>query len=258
MAYDEGTITARERKAAKNQTAISKQNVRDVQNQLARQLSNYDFADAQNRALADTQLDQNSRKTSADRYEAQRDLQAATLGLLGSMGSAMNGSTTGNLMSMLRSRNDKENNTFWAQHQTNQDAVENAYNDSLNQNNVARRDAMQSAEKAIKDIENDWRANMNNINPNLYPGASTTVGKDKALSPSTAWTPDKVKQNNSEISGYVIPDNKKGPTWYEPTGDMLSQASMHTGGMRNWMRGGTNNTVGGDYFSRMMNRFNGR
>lgn len=103
MAYDEGTITAREHKAAKNQTAISKQNVRDVQNQLARQLSNYDFADAQNRALADTQLDQNSRKTSADRYETQRDLQAATLGLLGSMGSAMNGSTTGNLMSMLRS-----------------------------------------------------------------------------------------------------------------------------------------------------------
>ena len=256
MAYDEGTITARERKAAKNQTAISKQNVRDVQNQLARQLSNYDFADAQNRALADTQLDQNSRKTSADRYEAQRDLQAATLGLLGSMGSAMNGSTTGNLMSMLRSRNDKENNTFWAQHQTNQDAVENAYNDSLNQNNVARRDAMQSAEKAIKDIENDWRANMNNINPNLYPGASTTVGKDKALSPSTAWTPDKVKQNNSEISGYVIPDNRN--SWYEPTGDRMSDASMHTGGMRNWVRGGTNNTVGGDYFSRMMNRFNGR
>lgn len=250
MAYDDGTITARERKAAKNQTAISTRNVKDVQNQLARQLSNYDFADAQNRALADTQLDQNSRKTSADRYEAQRDLQAATLGLLGSMGSAMNGSTTGNLMSMLRSRNDKENNTFWAQHQVNQDAVENAYNDSLNQNNVARRDAMQSAEKAIRDIETDWGANMNNINPNLYKGLSN-IGGDKSLSANTAWTPEKVQQNNSEISGYVIPDNKKGSTWYEPTGDTLDSASMHTGGMRNRLRGN-------DYFSRMMNRFNGR
>ena len=98
-------ITDREQTAADNQTSISKQNVRDVQNQLARQLANYDFADAQNRALADVQLRQNSRKTSADRFEAQRDLQEAALGLMGSMGSAMNGSSTGNLMRMLESRN---------------------------------------------------------------------------------------------------------------------------------------------------------
>lgn len=256
--YDNAEVTKRERKASESQTAISKQNIRDVQNQLRRQLANYDFADAQNRALADTQLRQNSRKTSADRFEAQRDLQAATTGLLGSMGSAMNGSSTGNLMSMLRSRNDKENNTYWAQHQENQDQVENSYNDSLNQNNVARRDAMQSAEKAIKDIEGDWRANMNNINPSLFPGANTTVGSDSSLSPSTAWDTSKARQNNATISGYVIPDNKLGPSWYEPTGDQLAEASMHTGGMRNWVRGGRNNTVGGDYFSQMMNRFNGR
>jgi len=255
--YDKAELTDREKKAGANQTTISKQNVRDVQNQLRRQLANYDFADRQNRALADTQLRQNSRKTSADRFEAQRDLQAATLGLLGSMGTAMNGSTTGNLMNMLRSRNDKENNTYWAQHQTNQDSVENAYNDSLNQNNVARRDAMQSAEKAISDITSDWRANMNNINPSLFPSDKKSVGGDDKLLPSTAWDASKVKQNNSAISGYVIPDNKVGPTWYEPTGDKLNKASMHTGGMRNWVRGGVNNAISGDYFSRLMNRFNG-
>ena len=247
--YDSGEITDRERTAANNQTAISSQNVRDLQNQLARQLSNYDFADAQNRALANTQLKQNSRKTSADRFEAQRDLQASALGLLGSMGSAMNGSTTGNLMDILRSRNDKENNTYWAQHQVNQDSVENAYNDSLNQNNVARRDAMQSAEKGIKDIENDWRANMNNINPNLFPGANTTVGNDASLSPNTAWDEARVRQNNSEISGYVIPDNRG--VGMTPTGQQNPSQSMNVGNTRNRLR----NT---DYFGQLINRFNGR
>ena len=240
--YDSGEITDRERTASENQTKISKRNVKDVQNQLNRQLSNYDFADRQNRALADTQLKQNSRKTSADRYEAQRDLQAATLGLLGSMGTAMNGSSTGNLMSMLRDRNDKENNTYWAQHQVNQDSVENAYNDSLNQNNVARLDAMQNAEKAIRDIETDWAANMNNINPNLFPDKIGPIDSDNALSSGKAWTPDKVQQNNSAISGYVIPDNR---------GVMTSPQSMNTGSTRNQLRGN-------DYFSQMMNRFNGR
>ena len=256
MAYDDATLTTREKKAAKNQTNISSQNVRDVQNQLKRQLANYDFADRQNRALADVQLDQNSRKTSADRFEAQRDLQAATLGLLGSMGSAMNGSTTGNLMSMLRSRNDKENNTYWAQHQSNQDQVENAYNDSVNQNNVARRDAMQSAEKAIRDITGDWRANMNNINPNLFPGNKASIGGNAKLKPSTAWKPKNVPRNDAQISGYVIPDNRGAGG--RPIGGINPAQSMNVGAARNQVRGGENSAVGGDYFSQMMNRFNGR
>ena len=254
--YDNAELTQREKLAGKNQTAISKQNIKDVQNQLKRQLANYDFADQQNRALADTQLRQNSRKTSADRFEAQRDLQAATLGLLGSMGTAMNGSSTGNLMSMLRSRNDKENNTYWAQHQANQDSVENAYDDSLNQNNVARRDAMQSAEKAIRDIEGDWRANMNNINPKLFPGGSGAVGGDKTLASQTAWTPNSVKRNNSAISGYVIPDNRG--VGNLPTGSSNPSQSMNIGTTRNYVRGGASNAIGGDYFSQMMNRFNRR
>lgn len=234
--YDSGEITERERRAARNQTAISSQNIRDVQNQLARQLSNYDFADRQNRSLADAQLAQNSRKTSEDRFEAQRNLQNSALGLLGSMGSAMNGSSTGNLMNMLRSRNDQENNTYWSQLQQNQDQVENAYNDSLNQNNVARRDAMQSAEKAIRDITADWRANMNNINPNLFKDQST-VGGNAALKPSTAWKPGTVRANVPAWSGYIVPDSEYGSRG----------AAYHR------------ETAGGnDYFSQLMNRFNGR
>lgn len=236
--------------AADNQTAISAQNIRDVQNQLARQLANYDFADAQNRALADTQLRQNSRKMSADRYEAQRSLQQAALGLLGSMGPGpMNGSTTGNLMRMLESRNDSDNNTYWAQHQVNQDSIENAYQDSVNQNLVGKRDAMQAAEKAIRDITSDWRAYMNNVDPDLFPAAGTPVGNDSALAPSTAWTPDKAKQNNAKIAGYVIPDNRGvGTTRY---GEPLPDRSMNIGRTRNRLGGN-------DYFSQLMNRFNGR
>lgn len=240
-------VSAQERRAANNQTSMSSQNIRDVQNQLARQLANYDFADAQNRALADTQLRQNSRKASSDRLEAQRALQASALGLLGSMGSAMNGSSTGNLMRMLESRNDQDNDTYWAQHQTNQDAVENAYDDSLNQNNVARRDAMQSAEKAIRDISSDWSAYMANINPDLFQQGN--VGGDSSLASSTAWTPDKAKQNNARIAGYLMPDDRGvGTTVY---GQQLPSQSRNSGATRNRLGGD-------DYFSRLMNRFNGR
>ena len=226
---------------------MSAQNVRDVQHQLNRQLANYDFADAQNRALADVQLRQNSRKGSADRFEAQRDLQAATLGLLGSMGNAMNGSATGNLMGMLGSRNDKENNTFWSQHQTNQDAVENSYQDSLNQNRVARRDAMQSAEKAIRDIEGDWAANLNNINPNLFRQGA--VNNDGSLTSYTAWNEGRAPSNNAQVSGYLIPDNRGIGT--TTSGQTNPSQSANVGATRNQVRGN-------DYFSQMMNRFNGR
>ena len=232
---------AREQQAAANQTATSVQNVKDVQHQLERQLENYDLADQQNRALADVQLRQNSAKDSADRFEAQRDLQSAALGLFGSMGSnAMNSSTLGNLMNMLGQRNDKENNTFWAQHQVNQNAVENAYQDSYNQNVIARRDAMQNAEKAIRDIEGDWRASLNNINPDLFPGGSGSVGGLQELDSYASWMPERAQQQQwAHSSGY------------SPTSGGGQRLTPDNGGQRN--------VVGGDsYFSQLMNRFNGR
>ena len=158
-------------------------------------------------------------------------MQNATLGLLGSMGNAMNGSSTGNLMRMLEDRNDKDNNTYWAQHQVNQDTVENSYQDSYNQNQVAKRDAVTSAEKAIRDIESDLSANMNNINPNLYTKPGTG---DSDLNSGSVWNDNAngLQQANARISGYVMPDNRNGA-------------------QRNQLRQG-------DYFSRLVNRFNGR
>lgn len=229
--YDAGNITDRERKAAENQIDLAKKNADDVRNQVSKQLETYDYANRQNRSLADVQLKQNSRKNSADRFEAQRDLQNATLGLLGSMGNAMNGSSTGNLMRMLENRNDKDNNTYWAQHQVNQDTVENSYQDSYNQNQVAKRDAVTSAEKAIRDIESDLSANLNNINPNLYTKPGTG---DADLNSGSVWNDNAngLQQANARISGYVMPDNRNGA-------------------QRNQLRQG-------DYFSRLVNRFNGR
>ena len=229
--YDAGNITDRERKAAENQIDLAKKNADDVRNQVSKQLETYDYANRQNRSLADVQLKQNSRKNSADRFEAQRDLQNATLGLLGSMGNAMNGSSTGNLMRMLENRNDKDNNTYWAQHQVNQDTVENSYQDSYNQNQVAKRDAVTSAEKAIRDIESDLSANLNNINPNLYTKPGTG---DADLNSGSVWNDNAngLQQANARISGYVMPDNRNGA-------------------QRNQLKQG-------DYFSRLVNRFNGR
>lgn len=229
--YDAGELTDREKLAGEHQTEIAGANADSVRNQLKRQLATYDFANKQNRALADVQLKQNSRKTSADRFEAQRDLQNAALGIFGSMNQAMNGSSVGNLMRMLENRNDKENNTYWAQHQVNQDTVENSYTDSYNQNQVAKRDALSSAEKALADIETDLSANLNNINPNLY----TKPGDGNAdLDSGKVWkdNADSVKQNNAQISGYVMPDNRNGAT--------------------------RNRLQGTDYYSRLINGFNGR
>lgn len=223
-------ITDKERTAANNQLEIGRQNADDIRNQLNRQLETYDFANRQNRALADTELKQNSRKSSADRFEAQRDLQNATTGLLGSMNQAMNGSSVGNLMQMLDSRNDKDNNTYWAQLQTNNDAVENSYNESFNQNQVAKRDAITSAEKSIRDIEGDLAANLNNINPELYTKPGTG---DVNLDSGSVWNnAGNIAENNAQISGYVMPDNRKGA---EP-----------------------NTLKTNDYYSKLINRFNGR
>lgn len=232
--YDLGTVTDRERNAAKNQKAISNRNAAAVTNQLARQLANYDMANTQNRSLANVELKQNQRKSEADRFEAQRNLQNAAIGLLGSMNAAMNGSSIGNTMRMLENRNDADNQTFWTQHQANQDAVENAYQESFNQNQVAKNDAAASAEKAIRDIEDDLAANLNNINPNLYVAPGTG---DARLNATQAYTNNSVQANNAKLSGYLMPDNS------------VQAARAITP---------RNRLQGNDYYSRLINGFNGR
>lgn len=234
--YDSGEVTDRERLAADRQKEIAKFNADAVKNQLSRQIANYDLANQQNRKLADVQLKQNSQKSEADRFEAQRNLQNAALGLLGSMGNtALNSSTTKNFMTMLEDRNDADNQTYWNQLQTNNNTVNNAYNESYNQNQVAKNDAAANAEKALRDIESDLSANLSNINPNLYvkPGVD-----DARMYSDWTYNENKVNPNLATLSGYIMPQNAT-------TQDTRKVS-------------GRNQLQGNDYFSRLVNNNNRR
>lgn len=267
--YDNAEVTERERLAAQNQIALAKYNADTSRNQLAQQLANYDMSDKQNRRLADVQLRQNSRKTEADRFDAMRDLQNSALGLFGSMNQAMNGSTTGNAMYMLGNRNDKDNMNYWTQHQTNQNAVENAYDESVNQNNLARNEAASTTEAAIRNMEADLAANLNNINPKLYqaPGTGdTNLGSSTTTTTTTTSTnaPEGanglVKSNNSETTTNtsVYDANKvdanmaRMPRYLMPnyTGYTPESAARNTAPRNRYQQG--------NYFSRLLNGFNGR
>lgn len=237
--YDAGEITDRERLAAERQKEIARFNRDSITDstygQLTQQLKNYDQADRQNARLRDVQLKQISRKNETDRFEAQRQLQNATIGLLGSMGNqAMNSSTIGNTMSMLRNRNDSDNTTYWQQLMDNQNTVRNAYEEAANQNQVARNDAIINASKAIRDLEGDLSANLSNINPNLYLSPGTT-----SESVLYAWEGGPGEQRKADhlaqLSGYIMPANAE-------------QA----------IRSQRNRVQRNDYFGNMLNRFNRR
>ena len=236
--YDAGDVTDRERLAAERQKEIAEFNRNSISDptygQLANQLATYDQANRQNARLRDVQLKQMSRKNEADRFEAQRSLRNAALGLLGSMGNqALNGSATGNAMKMLADRNDADNSTYWQQLMDNQNSVLNAYDESANQNQVAKNDTINNAAKAIRDLEGDLAANLSNINPNLYVSPGTGEGV------LYAWEggpmDQRVADHNARLSGYVMPEN----------------AEQNIRNQRNALRRN-------DYFGQLVNRFNNR
>lgn len=235
--YDKGKVTDREKLAAKRQKALAKSNANALKDQLDQQIYTYDLADKQNKALRDLQLKQNARKSETDRFEAQRNLQNAALGLFGSMNQAMNGSTVGNAMRMLEDRNDAENDIYWQQLQDNQNSVRNAYNESYAQNQIARRDAAVNATKAIRDIQGDLAANLSNINPNLYQAPNKNSDLNKVLKSVNKTRKAYTKSNayKPSLSGYIMPANAE-------------QA----------VRGRRNKLLGNDYYDRLINGFNGR
>lgn len=239
-----GSGSASKAQSAKRTAEIAKANAAATTQQLDRQLENYDYANELNRRLADLERIQNSRQLEDDRFNANRDLQSSALGILGSMNQAMNGSTVQNLMSMLENRNDRDNVSYWSAHQKSNDQVENAYEESVNQNEIAARDAIISAEKALRDQESDLSANLNNIDSGRYAAPGTgdaNLGAadlwEKYMRPRTEA--DRYAQSRSGYSGtgYVMPDNS------------VQEARA---------KAPRNRLTGNDYFSNMMNRFNGR
>lgn len=240
--YDSGEITERERLAAQHQKDLANYNADTIKNQLSQQLYNYDIANKQNRSLADVQLKQNSRKNEADRFQAQRDLRNSAIGLMGTMGNAMNGSSTLNLIRMLDDRQDNDNVNYWNQLQTNQNTVENAYDEAVNQNVINQNDAVANAEAQMRGIEADTAANMNNINPNLYEAPGTgemDLGSNNYFERYKYGGTEKGgdNYNNARLSGYIMPNNSR---------QQARQVAPANTVRRN------------DYFGRLLNGFNRR
>lgn len=213
-------ITDNERKAAANQNALAKYNAETTKNQYNQLMANYDMADKQNRSLADVQRTQNSRGSEVDRFQAQRNLRNSAVGLLGSMGNALASSTTDNFMTMLRDRQDNDNVNYWNALQENQNSVENSYDESLNSNNLSRNEAAINAEYALRGIEADNAAALNNINPDLFVAPGTG---DAAFGGTGFYDANKVKPNEARLQGYLMPDAsrqeaRKVGTTYRPTG----------------------------------------
>ena len=222
-----------------NQTAanrlkeIANYDVDAARTQAQRQIENYDLANEQNRALRDLQLKQLRRDTESDRFNAQRQLRNATLGLLGSMGpTAFNSSSIGNVMSMLRDRNDADNTAYWDQLQQNFNQVNNAYEESVNANQVAKNDVLANLEKAQKDINSALSANLNNIDESYYVSPyGSSIDSGAGQNPAQSNT----SPNYAQLAGYLMPEN----------------AEQNVRPLRNRMR--TN-----DYFSRLINSYNRR
>lgn len=230
--YDDAEVTERERLAAQRQNTLAQANAANVADQLRNQIGTYDAANRQNRRLADIQTVQAKRKGVTERSEADRDLQNAALGLLANMGQAMNGSALGNLMRMLESRSDKDNVTHWEQQQENLNNIENAYNESANQNNISALEAYNNAVKAQQDIRVDTAANKGNLNPNLYENP-----EDIDLGPGADLGPAIQPNRLQRLSGYLMPENS------------VQNARA---------RYPRNRVAGNDYFARLINGFNGR
>lgn len=232
--YDSGEITSREQTAANNLGSIANYNAQSTRNQLSQQQSNYDLADQQNRALADVERSQNSRKAANDRFAANKKLQTATHGLLGAAGDALNGSSLFELLNMIQTRTDLDNNEVWNILTQNQNAVENAYNEAINQNILSRNDAASNAEYGLRGIESDTAAQLSNINPNLFvnPGeGSTSVGA------GGTYDTNRNAANLAQLGGYLMPDNAA-----------IEATKVQT----------PNKSTGNSYFDRLLNQYNQR
>ena len=232
--YDSAEVTDREQKAADNLGSIAGFNAGSTKNQLQQQLGNYDLADQQNRTLADVQRKQNSRKSASERFGANKKLQTSVGGILGAAGNALNGSSVYNLIDMLKTRKDLDNAEVWNSLTQNQNAVENAYNESLNQNVLSRNDVASTAEFGLRGIEADTSAQLNNINPSLFvsPGeGASSVGA------TGTFEANKRPANKAELAGYIMPENAQGEASRE------SKPNKKTGGS--------------SYYDRLMNQYNG-
>lgn len=206
--YGSSNNTAANRRAAGNLGAIGAYNAQSIKDQAARGKANYDLADQQNTQLAQVQKEQNSRKASADRFGQQKKLQSSVSSLRDATGNAMQGSGTWNIIDMLRTRLDLDNNEVWNTLTQNQNAVRNALDEALNANVVASNDLFSNAEAGLRGIEADTSAQLNNIDPDLFVAPGTGAANFGSAGYANAnMTP----AHMAALAGYLMPASNISP-----------------------------------------------
>ncbi len=195
--------SASDKKAAANLGKIAGFNAQTAKDQLADSLRGFDMSDKQNRSLAGVQKVQNSRKGASDRFAQAKKMQASVASMRNAAGNALQGSGTYGIIDMIRGRTDLDNNEVWSILHQNQNAVQNALDESLNANVLARNDARAATAASLRGIEADTAAQLNNIDPSLFvaPGTGTASFGSGAVGANTADTP----ANRATMSGYFMP-----------------------------------------------------
>ena len=197
-------VTPEQKRAARNLLSISKSNASSTRAQLKRGLSNYDMSDRQNTALAQIDFTKNAGQSDADRFAQAQKLQSSARGLFAESGNAMQSSQLGEVGNMLNRRNRQDQTEAVTTLGANQQAVQRTLDESINANILARRDLINNAAHALRGLESDYSAQLNNINPKLFkkPGK----GKANFGSKRVADRFGKIKANTPTRVGYYTSD----------------------------------------------------
>lgn len=195
--------TAEEKASADNLLLIAAANAAAAIAQYDQAMASYAQADAQNAQLAKIEKQQHSKTTASDRFAQLKKLQSSTSGITAAAGNALQGSQTGNMISMLRGRGDLDSTEALDALTLNYNAVSNALDESLNTNAIARNDAASAAEAALREIESDTAAQLNNLDPKLF----VAPGTGKANFGATGYAASRLTPANmAKLSGYFMPE----------------------------------------------------
>lgn len=238
--------TDKERTAAERVNAISDWNRESANIGLEWNNALFDAADKQNKALLDTQAKQYRQKADTDRFQAQRNLLNATRGLNNTVGNGLTGSAAFNIANLAAGQQDANNVDYWNTLKQNLNTIDNAYQESLNQNYINRAKEAIDTELAKRDIEGNQAAARNNISQDLWE----PPGNDAGYSAESHGY--KIGSYDTRARALEQADAKK-----KEADNRLPLSTYTTSDQTNTLATRTNNgtrTQLNDYFSRLLRR----
>lgn len=171
-------------KAAKRATSIARFNANTLLDRLKEQLATYDKNDKSNRLVRDEQLFTAARNAGTEHWEANANLLGAISGLRSNMGSAIDGSASGNLTRLANARRDQNNAAIYSTLRSNERGAYDNYTDAFNKNQSARQDAISTTESGLRDLRSQLSAGLQNIDGKYYKKPSQLL-KDKKVDSKT-------------------------------------------------------------------------